>query len=108
MKTTPSIAIRFYRGLLRLLPFDFRSDFGPEMEEVFREQSADAQRSGAKGAFRLWWETVSGIFRTAPREHLAMFSQDAGFALRMMRKIRVHARGGVNAGVGYRRQFRDF
>ncbi len=86
MKTTPSIAIRFYRGLLRLLPFDFRSDFGPEMEEVFREQSADAQRSGTKGAFRLWWETVSGIFRTAPREHLAMFSQDAGFALRMMRK----------------------
>jgi hypothetical protein len=55
--TTPSIAIRFYRGLLRLLPFDFRSDFGPEMEEVFREQSADAQRSGTKGAFRLWWET---------------------------------------------------
>jgi putative ABC transport system permease protein len=86
MKATPSIAIRFYRGLLRLLPFDFRSDFGPEMEEVFREQSADAQRSGAKGALRLWWETVSGIFRTAPREHLAMFSQDAGFALRMMRK----------------------
>src|SRR5207253_2815021 len=27
-----------------------------------------------------------GIFRTAPGEHLAMFRQDAGFALRMMRK----------------------
>jgi predicted permease len=77
---------RFYRALLRLLPFDFRSDFGPEMEMVFREQREEAQRSGAKGVFRLWWETVSGIFRTAPREHVAMFAQDAGFALRMMRK----------------------
>jgi len=27
-----------------------------------------------------------GIFRTAPGEHLAMFRQDAAFALRMMRK----------------------
>jgi putative ABC transport system permease protein len=69
-----------------LLPFDFRSDFGPEMETVFREQKAEAERSGATGVLKLWWETISGIFRTAPREHLAMFAQDARFALRMMRK----------------------
>jgi predicted permease len=86
MNTSSSRASRFYRGLLRLLPFDFRSDFGPEMETVFHEQSEEARRSGAKGVFRLWWETILGIFRTAPREHAAMFAQDAGFALRMMRK----------------------
>src|ERR1700680_259754 len=86
MKTTTSRASRFYRALLRLLPFDFRSDFGPEMETVFREQREEARRSGTKGGLRLWWETISGIFRTAPREHVAMFAQDAGFALRMMRK----------------------
>jgi hypothetical protein len=35
MATTDSRATRFYRALLRLLPFDFRGDFGPEMETVF-------------------------------------------------------------------------
>jgi putative ABC transport system permease protein len=34
----------------------------------------------------LWWETIAGIFHTAPREHAAMFLQDARFALRMMRR----------------------
>src|SRR6266853_3729327 len=87
MSVADSRAIRFYRALLRLLPFDFRSDFGPEMETVFQEQHKEAGRlDGAAGVLRLWWETIAGIFRTAPGEHLAMFRQDAGFALRMMRK----------------------
>jgi hypothetical protein len=33
-----SFADRSYRGLLRILPFDFRSEFGDDMEETFREQ----------------------------------------------------------------------
>lgn len=83
----PSMATRFYRLLLRLLPFDFRGDFGPEMEEVFQQQQSEAERRGGlRGLSRLWGETIAGIFTTAPREHLAMFRQDAGFALRMMRK----------------------
>jgi putative ABC transport system permease protein len=87
MPETDSRAARFYRGLLRLLPFDFRSDFGPEMESVFREQREEAgRREGKNGVLRLWWETILGIFRTAPGEHWAMLRQDAGFALRMMRK----------------------
>jgi len=87
MAPAESRAARFYRTLLRLLPFDFRSDFGPEMETVFTEQHKEAERrEGATGVVRLWWETIVGIFRTAPGEHLAMFRQDAGFALRMMRK----------------------
>jgi putative ABC transport system permease protein len=87
MADTTSRTARFYRGLLRLLPSDFRSDFGPEMESVFREQREEAERrAGKQGVLRLWWETITGIFRTAPAEHWAMFRQDAGFALRMMRK----------------------
>src|SRR5215475_10420800 len=79
--------LKRYRMLLRLLPADFRGDFGPEMEQVFADQRAEAERHGDKmGIVRLWWETVKGIFTTAPREHLAMLRQDAGFALRMMRK----------------------
>jgi predicted permease len=83
----PSLSDRFYRSLLRLLPADFRGDFGPEMEEVFHEQHASVRRRGDRiGILRLWWETVTGIFRTAPREHFSMLHQDVRFALRMMRK----------------------
>jgi len=76
-----------FRMLLRLLPAEFRGDFGPEMEQVFQEQRADAARRGDRmSVLRLWWETAKGIFTTAPREHLAMLRQDSSFALRMMRK----------------------
>jgi putative ABC transport system permease protein len=57
------------------------------MESVFCEQRKEAaRREGKNGVLKLWWETIAGIFRTAPGEHWAMFRQDAGFALRMMRK----------------------
>src|SRR5271170_6053280 len=82
-----TLSERFYRALLRLFPFDFRGDFGPEMEQTFREQRLNAQRqSGKIGLFRLWWETLAGIFTTAPAEHLSMLQQDVRYALRMMRK----------------------
>jgi predicted permease len=80
-----TLSERFYRGLLRLFPFDFRGDFGPEMEQAFREQRAHVQ-AGKIGLFRLWWETIAGIFTTAPAEHLSMLRQDVRYALRMMRK----------------------
>jgi putative ABC transport system permease protein len=73
--------------LMRLLPAEFRGDYGPEMEQVFAEQREEAVRSGDKmGILRLWWETARGIFTTAPSEHWSMLKQDTGFALRMMRK----------------------
>src|SRR6202030_1339053 len=85
--TTSGPHTRRFRMLLRLLPAEFRGDFGPEMEQVFTEQRAEAERHGdTMGVWRLWWETAKGIFTTAPREHLSMLRQDAGFALRMMRK----------------------
>jgi putative ABC transport system permease protein len=85
--STPTRTTRRFRMLLRLLPAEFRGDYGPEMEQVFAEQRAEAARHGDKiGIWRLWWETAKGIFTTAPREHLAMLHQDSAFALRMMRK----------------------
>ena len=85
--TTARQTKRFYRLLLRLLPAEFRGDYGPEMEQVFAEQRAEAERRGDKmSVWRLWWETAKGIFATAPREQLAMLRQDSSFALRMMRK----------------------
>src|SRR5580700_4797083 len=82
-----SVSDRAYRLLLRALPFDFRGDFGSDMEEVFRAQRADVARtSGGLGMLALWWETVVGIFTTAPREHLSILSQDVSHAMRMMRR----------------------
>ena len=77
---------RFYRALLRLLPFDFRQEFGDEMEDVFREQRADvSEEKGSSGIVRIWWNTALDIFRMAPREHWSVFSADARYALRMMK-----------------------
>ena len=84
--TEPQRSAKRFRMLLRLLPADFRGDFGAEMEQVFIDQHAEAEREGRVGVWRLWWETAKGVFTTAPREHLAMLRQDSVFALRMMRK----------------------
>jgi putative ABC transport system permease protein len=71
MAAADSRATRIYRALLRLLPFDFRSDFGPEMETVFQEQHKEAgRRNGTTGVLRLWWETMVGIFRTGVAANL--------------------------------------
>jgi putative ABC transport system permease protein len=38
------------------------------------------------GFIRLWWETISGLFRTSPKEQLYMLNQDVTYGMRMMRK----------------------
>jgi putative ABC transport system permease protein len=82
-------ADRFYRGLLRILPFDFRSEFGDDMEETFREQrAATERRRGNIGVWKMWWATITDIVRMAPREHLSVLAQDTRYAVRMMRKNR--------------------
>ncbi len=82
-----SWADRIYHSLLRLFPFDFRDEYESEMEAVFREQREHAKKQrGQMGLLRLWGETLAGIFRTAPSEHLSMLRQDTSYALRMLRK----------------------
>jgi putative ABC transport system permease protein len=82
-----SLSDRIFRALMRLFPFEFRGEYEPEMEGVFREQRADVERhEGLRGLTRLWGETLAGIFRTAPHEHWEMLRQDGGYALRMMAK----------------------
>ncbi|MPY91330.1 MAG: FtsX-like permease family protein [Luteitalea sp.] len=79
--------MRLFRWLLRLFPFDFRGDFGTEMEEVFDEQRAAARRRGGRMTLvKLWARTLLGVVRTAPREHLDDLRRDTAYALRMMRR----------------------
>ncbi len=86
-KAKQPLGDRVYGGLLRLLPFDFRSEFGGEMEEVFRAQRAETGGNrGMAALLRMWGTTVADIFRMAPREHWSVLAQDARYALRMMRR----------------------
>jgi len=91
-----SIADRFYRALLRLLPFDFRNEFGDDMAEAFRDQRAHTPRDrGSAALFRMWWATIADIVRMAPREHMSVLWQDTRYALRMMRKNSVYTLAAV-------------
>lgn len=78
---------KLFRALVRVLPFDFRTNYEGEMEGVFREQHREVEeRGGFLEALKLWKETIVGIFTTAPREHWQILTSDCGYAFRMMRK----------------------
>jgi len=86
-RTNLSPSQKVFRGLLSVLPSDFRANFGHEMESVFAEQRRDIEeRGGWMDILKLWWETFLGIFRTAPREHWDILKRDCAYAVRMMRK----------------------
>ncbi len=107
--TSVPLSKRMFRVLLRFLPADFRSDYGREMEHAFDDQEREARdRSGAVGVVRVWWETLTGIFTTAPREHWEMLQQDTGYALRTMRKnIGIHVSCRTYACAGNRSEHSD-
>jgi putative ABC transport system permease protein len=86
-KETMPFSQKLFRALVRVFPFDFRTNYEGEMEGVFREQQREAEeRGGVLGALKLWKETIVGIFTTAPREHWQILTSDCGYAFRMMRK----------------------
>lgn len=70
----------FFRALTRLLPAEFRGDYGGEMETAFRDERRAAGRRGA--LIGLWLAAIADILKTAPSEHLDILTRDARFALR--------------------------
>ncbi|MCA1562033.1 MAG: ABC transporter permease [Acidobacteria bacterium] len=92
----PSRTDRLFRALLRVFPFDFRADYGREMEQTFRDQRHEVRQEGSMAALaRLWFETTRDVFTMAPREHLAIFQQDVGYALRTLRRTPVFAAAAI-------------
>jgi putative ABC transport system permease protein len=78
---------RIFRRLLRLFPAEFRADFGEDMTETFRDHREAALKTGhIRSGLALWWQTIVGIVRTAPREHVAQLSIDVRYALRNLRR----------------------
>jgi putative ABC transport system permease protein len=73
-----------YRALLRVFPAEFRGDFGDQMSDDFRDQQADAEKSGRASLVVLWARTIADSCRRGPREHLDILMRDAGFAVRLL------------------------
>jgi putative ABC transport system permease protein len=74
---------RWFRRLLRLLPFDFRADYGDEMTRVFHAERRAAV--GRAGLLRVWFTNLWALAAIGPREHAAQLGQDVRYALRSMR-----------------------
>jgi putative ABC transport system permease protein len=86
-KSDMPLSRRAFRALMNVLPGDFRANFGGEMEQVFEAQKRDVEGRGEIMDFaKLWWEALTGIFRTAPREHWDILKHDAAYAMRMLQK----------------------
>jgi len=99
--TRPSLGQRVYRMLLRLLPADFRAEFGHEMEGVFLDEQRDATRRGASSW--LWLRTLGGILATAPAQHVDVLKQDLTHTGRSLARTPVFAATAVLAlalGIG--------
>jgi putative ABC transport system permease protein len=78
MASFRSAADRLYRRLLRLYPGEFRAEWGQEMTLLFRDRSRE------ESAPSLLLAMIVDTFKTAPREHYAMWSQDVRYAVRTM------------------------
>ena len=73
---------RLFRFLMRVLPAEFRADYGREMESHFRSERREA--GNPIGVTRLWLATLVDVFRTAPAVHLDILARDLSYAARML------------------------
>jgi putative ABC transport system permease protein len=74
----PSSGARLFRALLRLLPADFRGDFGEAM-------AADVEGASDRSV-AFWWREIRSLVGAAVREHADALRQDVKYALRTMRR----------------------
>ena len=98
-----SRAQRAYRALLRLLPGDFRADFGHEMEGVFLDEHREAAGTRRGASWRLWLRTLGGILATAPAQHVDVLKQDLTYSGRALARTPAFAATAVLAlalGIG--------
>jgi hypothetical protein len=62
---------RFYRGLLRFYPTEFRARYGDEMVQLFGDQLRDATAKGRPfGPATIWFRTLADLVTSAASEHL--------------------------------------
>jgi putative ABC transport system permease protein len=76
----PSLLDRLLRTLIRLLPAEFRSDFG----DTIRADLADRRADGDRRALLL--QDLPSLLAAVIREHASTFRQDVKYAVRTMRR----------------------
>jgi hypothetical protein len=85
MGTPSDLARRLFHWAARLLPFDFRREYGREMELSFASDLKDpANRSDSARIWTVSARAVAGLAPVAIREHLAIAAQDVRYALRTL------------------------
>jgi hypothetical protein len=92
-----SAAERFYRGLVRFYPKDFRAEYADEMTRLFRDRSRE------EPLLPLLFAVAVDALKTAPKEHLAMLSQDLRYATRTLVRnpaFTLIAAGSLAIGIG--------
>src|SRR5579863_9839473 len=79
----PSAAERLYRGLLRLLPREFRGDFGDSMARDFAERDRELTGARRRG-FQA--RELPALAQTIVRQRVEDAWRDVRFGLRLMRR----------------------
>ena len=69
------LAVRLYRVLLKAYPEQFRREYGPQMEQAFRDLYRE-ERGGRGGIVLLWARTSSDLVATALAERIRAHAND--------------------------------
>ena len=86
MTAKPDWTARLFRALIRLLPFDLRTDYGRQIAQVFDDQRREVRHASLPVRARLSARAVGGLFSTALVEHMAVLTGDARLGVRTIRK----------------------
>ena len=70
MKNGTLFAARLYAWLLRFYPERFRDEFGTDMEQLFADQYAAADKAGIMSLASFWIRTIKDFFRSVTLQHL--------------------------------------
>jgi hypothetical protein len=84
MQSPGELVRRWFRWAAGLLPFDFRRDYGRDMELAFASDLNESRQAGAGGTWSTWARAVAGPGPVALREHAATALQDVRYASRML------------------------
>ncbi len=84
-----SVSVKIYERLLAAYPGAFRREYGPAMEQLFRDQCRDAwSESGGWGLAGVWLRVLPDCAKTSFVEHLSNLHRRESLFMKAVRAIR--------------------